>query len=551
MGESDSVPAASSPELLTTARAWLAAEPDADIRDELGAVIIAAERGDGADLVERFGGRLQFGTAGLRAAVAAGPMRMNRLVVRQAAAGLGQWLLEREADGSIPDAATRGVVIAHDARRKSDLFADDTARVLAAMGVRAMLHPGVQPTPVLAWSITGLRGAAGVVVTASHNPPADNGYKVYLDTGSQIVSPTDTEISECIAGFDPLTVDLAAADDPLIDRLDETWVDRYVAFTPSVRLRPDVPGVPVAYTAMHGVGGAVLLRAFEAAGFDAPFVVAEQQEPDGTFPTVSFPNPEEPGAMDLLLETARSVGAHVALANDPDADRLGAAIPQADGSWRRLSGDEIGWLFADHILANTSGDDRLVVTTLVSSSLLARMAEAAGVHSEETFTGFKWIGKIATDRPDLRLVLGYEQALGYLVAQRPLDKDGITAAVLMAEIAAVAAADGVTLQDRLDAIAARFGRYVTAELSVKMPPADGAAWVAAIEANPPTEVGGRSVTSVTTYPEAGLVRLMLDGGVRLQIRPSGTEPKVKLYAEAVDLDRSTLDHLLSAVTSGV
>jgi len=551
MGEPDSVLTASSPELLTTARAWLAAEPDADMRDELGAVIIAAERGDDADLVERFGGRLQFGTAGLRAAVAAGPMRMNRLVVRQAAAGLGQWLLEREADGSIPDAASRGVVIAHDARRKSDLFADDTARVLAAMGIRAMLHPGVQPTPVLAWSITGLGASAGVVVTASHNPPADNGYKVYLDTGSQIVSPIDTEISDCIAGFDPLAVELAAADDPLIDRLDETWVDRYVEFAPSVRLRPDVAGVPIAYTAMHGVGGAVLLRAFEAAGFDAPFVVAEQQEPDGTFPTVSFPNPEEPGAMDLLLETARSVGAFVALANDPDADRLGAAIPQADGSWRRLSGDEIGWLFADHILANTSGDDRLVVTTLVSSSLLARMAEAAGVHSEETFTGFKWIGKIATDRPDLRLVLGYEQALGYLVAQRPLDKDGITAAVLMAEIAAVAAADGVTLQDRLDAIADRFGRYVTAELSVKMPPADGAAWVAAIEADPPTDVGGRSVTSVTTYPEAGLVRLMLDGGVRLQIRPSGTEPKVKLYAEAVDLDRSTLDALLSAVTSGV
>jgi phosphomannomutase len=551
MREPDPVLTASSPELLRTARAWLAAEPDADIRDELGAVIIAAERGDAADLVERFGGRLQFGTAGLRAAVAAGPMRMNRLVVRQAAAGLGQWLLEREADGSIPDAATRGVVIAHDARRKSDLFADDTARVLAAMGIRAMLHPGVQPTPVLAWSITGLGVAAGVVVTASHNPPADNGYKVYLATGSQIVSPIDSEISACIAGFDPLTVELAAADDPLIERLDETWVDRYVEFTPSVRLRPDVPGVAVAYTAMHGVGGAVLLRAFEAAGFERPFVVAEQQEPDGTFPTVSFPNPEEPGAMDLLLETARSVGAFVAIANDPDADRLGAAIPQADGSWRRLSGDEIGWLFADHILANTSGDDRLVVTTLVSSSLLARMAEAAGVHSEETFTGFKWIGKIATDRPDLRLVLGYEQALGYLVAQRPLDKDGITAAVLMAEIAAVAAADGVTLQDRLDAIADRFGRYVTAELSVKMSPADGAAWVAAIEADPPTDVGGRSVTSVTSYPEAGLVRLMLDGGVRLQIRPSGTEPKVKLYAEAVDLDRSTLDDLLSTVTSGV
>jgi phosphomannomutase len=535
-------------ELLTTAQAWLSAEPDADLRDELGALIVAAERGDATELRVRFDGRLQFGTAGLRAAVAAGSTRMNRLVVRQAAAGLGRWLLDREADGSLPGASQRGVVIAHDARRKSDAFADDTARVLAAMGIRSMLHPGVQPTPVLAWSITGIGAAAGVVVTASHNPPADNGYKVYLETGSQIVAPIDSEISACIEQFDPLSVELADPDDPLIERLDGTWVDRYVEFVPSVRLRPDAAGVRVAYTAMHGVGGAVLLRAFEAAGFDPPFVVAEQQEPDGTFPTVAFPNPEEPGAMDLLIETARSCDAVVALANDPDADRLGAAIPQPDGSWRRLSGDEIGWLFADHILSNTTGDDRLVVTTLVSSSLLGRMAAAAGVHSEETFTGFKWIGKIATERPDLRLVLGYEQALGYLVAQRPLDKDGITAAVLMAEIASVAVADGATLQDRLDAIADRFGRYVTAELSVKMPPAQGAAWVASIEADPPAEVAGRAVTSVTTYPEAGLVRLMLDGGVRLQIRPSGTEPKVKLYAEAVDLARSILDQLLLVVS---
>jgi phosphomannomutase len=478
-------------------------------------------------------------------------MRMNRLVVRQAAAGLPVEDPLGEAGGSIPDAARRGVVIAHDARRKSDHFAEDTARVLAALGVRAMLHPGVQPTPVLAWSITGLAAAAGVVVTASHNPPADNGYKVYLATGSQIVAPIDSEISERIARFDPLSVELAPADHELIERLGTEWVDRYVDFVPSVRLRPDVAGVPVAYTAMHGVGGAVLLRAFDAAGFDPPYVVAQQQEPDGTFPTVAFPNPEEPGAMDLLLETARQCGAAVALANDPDADRLGVAIPQPDGSWRRLSGDEIGWLFADHILAHTEGDDRLVVTTLVSSSLLGRMADAAGVHGEETFTGFKWIGKIATERPELRLVLGYEQALGYLVAPRPLDKDGISAAVLMAEITAVAVADGVTLQDRLDAIAERFGHYVTAELSVKMPPADGAAWVAALEAAPPSEVGGRRVEQVTSYPEAGLVRLVLEGGVRLQIRPSGTEPKVKLYAEAVDLDRSVLLALLEAVTSGV
>jgi phosphomannomutase len=545
----ESADAAGRNDLITTAEAWLHAEPDVDIRDELASLIVGARGGDTEDLAERFAGRLQFGTAGLRAAVAAGPMRMNRLVVRQAAAGLGRWLLDAEASGEISDAANRGVVIAHDARRKSDLFADDTARVLAAMGIRTMLQPGVQPTPVLAWSITGIDAAAGVVVTASHNPPADNGYKVYLETGSQIVSPIDTDIAERIAQFDPLTVELAPADHPLIERLDDEWVERYLQFVPSVRLRPDVPGVSVAYTAMHGVGGAVLLRAFEAAGMPPPHVVAAQQQPDGTFPTVSFPNPEEPGAMDLLLAEAQACDAKVALANDPDADRLGAAIPQPDGSWRRLSGDEIGWLFADYILANTSGDDRLVVTTLVSSSLLARMAAAAGVHSEETFTGFKWIGKIATERPDLRLMLGYEQALGYLVAPRPLDKDGITAAVLLAEIAAVAESDGQTLQDRLDAIAERFGRYITAELSVKMAPADGAAWVSSIEAQPPAEVGGRAVVSVQTYPEANLVRLMLDGGVRLQIRPSGTEPKVKLYGEAVDLDPAELQALLEALAT--
>jgi phosphomannomutase len=531
-------------ELLDLARRWRDAEPDDDIRAELDDLIGVAEAGDDSELAARFDGTLQFGTAGLRAAVAAGSMRMNRLVVRQAAAGLGRWLLDTD-----PAADRRGVVIAHDARRKSDLFALDTARVLAAIGIRTMLLPGVQPTPVLAWSITGLDAAAGVVVTASHNPPADNGYKVYLDTGSQIVAPIDTEIAARIAHYDPIDVPLASLDSELIERLDETWPDAYVAAAPAVRLRPEAVGVVVAYTAMHGVGGATVERAFAAAGFPPPVVVAEQHEPDGTFPTVAFPNPEEPGAMDLLLERARACDAAVALANDPDADRLGAAIPQRDGSWRRLSGDEIGWLFADHILSNTSGDDRLVVTTLVSSSLLADMAAAHGVHSAETFTGFKWIGKLATERPDQRLVLGYEQALGYLVTQRPLDKDGITAAVLMAEIAAVAAADGVTIQDRLDAIADRFGRFVTAELSVRIPPALGAEWVAAIEAEPPIAIAARTVVDVVSYPEAGLVRLVLDGNVRLQVRPSGTEPKVKLYGQGVDIDPADLDSLLAALAA--
>ncbi|MDG1267611.1 MAG: phospho-sugar mutase [Ilumatobacter sp.] len=539
-------------DLLKTAQAWIAAEPDEDLRGELSSLVEAADAGDqpaSEDLAARFGGRLQFGTAGLRAAVAAGPMRMNRLVVRQAAAGLGRWLLDEESAGRIENAAERGVVIANDARRKSNVFALDTARVLAAMGIRSMLHPGVQPTPVLAWSITGLDAAAGVVVTASHNPPADNGYKVFLETGSQIVSPVDSEISDRIDQVDPLAVELAREDDHLILHLDSSWQRAYVASIPAVRLRPDVPGVPVAYTAMHGVGAETIEMAFVASGLDAPIPVIEQHQPDGTFPTVAFPNPEEPGAMDLLLQTAGESDAMIALANDPDADRLGVAIPTLDGGWRRLEGDEIGWLFADHILAHTSGDERLVVTTLVSSSLLAQMAKAYGVHSVETFTGFKWIGRIANDRAaeGQRFVFGYEQALGYLVTDRPLDKDGISAAVLMAEIAACAAADGVTMQDRLDAIADRFGRYVTAEVSVRIPPSVGAQWVAAIDADPPGKVGGIEVEVVTSYPEASLVRLMLVNGARLQVRPSGTEPKVKLYGEAVDLPVEQLYDLLNAL----
>jgi phosphomannomutase len=520
------------------AESWLAAEPDADIRDELQALI------DGAadELAARFDGRLQFGTAGLRAAVGAGPQRMNRLVVQQAAAGLAQYLLDTDSR-----ARERGVVIGYDARRKSDLFAADTARVMAAFGIRAMLFDQLVPTPVLAWSISELDAAAGVVVTASHNPPADNGYKVYLGDGAQIVPPHDIGIAACIDQVDPTAVTMAAADDRLIESVGDGLIDAYLAAIPAVRRRPNVAGVPVVYTAMHGVGGAVLMRAFEAAGLPAPHVVAEQFEPDGTFPTVSFPNPEEPGAMDLLMAKGSEVGAHVAIANDPDADRLGAAIPQPDGSWRRLGGDEIGWLFADYLLNESEGGDRLVITTLVSSALLGKMAKSHGVHSAETFTGFKWIGRTILDHPDLRFLLGYEQALGYLVASRPLDKDGISAAVLFAEIAAVAAADGRTLQQWLDDIAARYGRHRLADSSVRMTPAEAAAKVRALQADPPASIGGRAVLSTEEYPQADLLRFELEGGVRVQIRPSGTEPKVKLYGEAVDEDPAPFVAALQAL----
>lgn len=512
--------------VLDRAQAWLAAEPDDDIRDELTALIA----GPRAELIARFDGRLQFGTAGLRGEVGAGPLRMNRLVVRQAAAGLARYVLQQW-----PDAAARGIIIGFDARRKSDLFALDTARAVAAAGIRALALPAPLPTPVLAWNITEYNAIAGVMVTASHNPAIDNGYKVYLGDGAQIVAPHDSAIADHIDAFDPCGVVLAALDDPLIERLDDSPQTRYLMSVPAVRFRPELAGVPVAYTAMHGVGGATLLRAFETAGLPQPFVVETQQQPDPAFPTVSFPNPEEPGAMDLLLETAAGSHALLALANDPDADRLGAAIPTPHGGWRRLTGDEVGWLLADHILSNTAGSDRLVITTLVSSSLLSRMAQAHGVHFRETYTGFKWIGRTVLDHPELRFVFGYEQALGYLVCHQPMDKDGITAAVMMAEVAALAESEGVTLQDRLDALAARFGHHITAEQSVRLDPVSAARSVAALREQPPTEVSGRPVTSVEWFDEAGLLRIWLDD-IRLQVRPSGTEPKVKLYGEAIGLD---------------
>jgi phosphomannomutase len=518
----------------------LAVEPDADMRAELQLLI----DGDPDELVARFTGRLQFGTAGLRAAVGAGPQRMNRIVVQQAAAGLAQYLLDTD-----PTATTRGVVVGFDARRKSDVFALDTARVMAAYGIPTRLFDGFVPTPVVAWSVVELGCAAGVVVTASHNPPADNGYKVFLDDGSQIVSPHDTGISARIDDVDPLAVSMTSADDALITVVGSELFDAYVAAVPAVRRHPEVVGVTVAYTAMHGVGGATLLRAFAAAGLPEPIVVNEQFTPDGTFPTVSFPNPEEPGAMDLLLAVAAESGAQLALANDPDADRLGAAIPQADGTWRRLGGDEIGWLLADYLLAETEGDDRLLVTTLVSSSLLGRMADAAGVTAVETFTGFKWIAHEIRNHPSHQFVFGYEQALGYLVTGQPRDKDGITAAVLFAEIAAVAASNGQTLQDRLDAIADRFGRHQMADASVRMAPADAAARVAELQANPPASIGERDVLSVQEYPEATLLRFELAGGVRVQVRPSGTEPKVKIYGEAVDADPAPFVQALATLVS--
>jgi phosphomannomutase len=454
-------------DLLERARAWADEDPDQQTRAELGALVEAASSGDGAalaDLADRFAGTLEFGTAGLRGALGAGPNRMNRVVVIRAAAGLAAYLRDHgAADGD-------SVVIGYDARHNSDVFARDTAEVMTGAGLSALVLPRPLPTPLLAFAIRDLGAVAGVMVTASHNPPRDNGYKVFLPDGSQIVSPIDVEIAAAIDAVDLTTIEVAPADDPCITVLDDGPLEAYLAAVPAVRRRPDLEAVSVAYTPMHGVG---------------------------------------------------------------------AAIPTADGGWRRLTGDELGWLLAEHLLRHTTGADRLVVTTLVSSSLLGRMAEAAGVHHAETFTGFKWIAKTIRDRPDEHFLFGYEQALGYLVADAPRDKDGITAAVLMAEVAALARAEGVTLQDRLDDLARRFGRHLTAERSLRMEPPVAAARVAALRADPPAALAGRAVDDVVEFPEANLLRLVC-GRSRVQVRPSGTEPKVKVYGEGVEEDPTPL-----------
>jgi len=514
------------------AHRWLAAEPDDDIRAELVELIEAG------DVDTRFDGALTFGTAGLRAPIGAGPLRMNRLVVRQAAAGLVDHLLNEDSRN-----ATRGILIGWDARRKSDVFAEDTARVAAARGMRAILMPSVVPTPVLAWNIAPHGCAAGVMVTASHNPPADNGYKVYLESGAQIVPPHDDKIARAIAAVDPTSVVLADPDHELVVRLDHAASDDYVAWAPSTRLTKGRVDLTFAYTPLHGVGGEIALRAFAAADIARPIVVDAQFVPDPGFPTVGFPNPEEPGAMDAVIATATEHGARLALAHDPDADRLGVAAADREGRWRLLRGDEIGWLLADHVIAHTFGDDRLMVSTVVSSSLVGKMAGAAGIAYEETFTGFKWIAEAARRHADKRLVFAYEQALGYLVARRPPDKDGITAAIVFLELVAELAAADHDVFDRLDDIARRFGRHVTAERSVALSPAEGARAVARLRDRPPSSINGRDVVAVEDVPAASLVRMFVRGAdgeasIRLQVRPSGTEPKVKLYGEAVDEDPS-------------
>jgi phosphomannomutase len=519
---------AASADLLDRARAWIADDPDAETRAELERVVAEVEAGDSSDdLADRFDGTLEFGTAGLRGALGAGPNRMNRVVVVRAAAGLAAYLRDEGARPGSP------VVIGYDARYNSEVFARDTAEVMSGAGFAPMLLPRPLPTPVLAFAIRELGCAAGVMVTASHNPPQDNGYKVYLGDGSQIVPPADAEIAARIGAVGKLA-DVPRGDTGTV--LGQEVVDAYL--TSVTGLAPAGPrDLKIVYTPLHGVGGDTVVRVLESAGFATPYVVAEQHHPDPEFPTVAFPNPEEAGAMDLAMALAQEVGADLVVANDPDADRCAAAVPGPHG-WRMLRGDEVGALLADHLLR--SGKQGVYAASIVSSSLLGKQAAAAGQPYAETLTGFKWIGRIEG------LAFGYEEALGYCVDPAHVkDKDGVSALLVLCDLAARAKADGRTLDDVLDSIAIEHGLHATDQLSVRVTDlAEIVQAMARLRAKPPAELGGLAVEDVedltlgsADLPPTDGLRYRLAGGARVIVRPSGTEPKLKCYLEVVvDVD---------------
>ncbi|MER5971836.1 phospho-sugar mutase [Streptomyces sp. NPDC002055] len=543
-------------ELLRQARTWLAEDPDPETRTELSALLDAMDPADVengaespqlAEITERFAGMLQFGTAGLRGELGAGPMRMNRAVVIRAAAGLAAHLKKQGQTGG-------PVVIGYDARYKSIDFARDTAAVMTGAGLRAVLLPEPLPTPVLAFAVRHLGAVAGVTVTASHNPPRDNGYKVYLGDGSQIVPPADAEIAAEIAALGGL--DAIPRPDSGWETLGDEIVQAYLARTDAV-LSPGGPrDVRVVYTPLHGVGRSTFAAAFARAGFPDPTVVAEQAEPDPAFPTVAFPNPEEPGAMDLAFATARAARPDIVIANDPDADRCAVAVPDpaAESGWRMLRGDEVGALLARH-LADT-GARGTFATTIVSSSLLARIADRAGaeVSYDETLTGFKWLARADGLR------YAYEEALGYCVDPAGVrDKDGITAALLVAELAAGLGQQGRTLTGLLDDLAVEYGLHATDQLSVRVEDLTLiAAAMTRLREQPPAALAGLTVDSAEDLtrgtdrlPPTDGLRYRLAGddargveAARVVVRPSGTEPKLKCYLEVVvpvasaaDLDR--------------
>jgi phosphomannomutase len=523
-------------DVMSLAHAWRDQDPDQETVSELDAIIERAGSGDSdavAELHDRFDSRLTFGTAGLRGELGAGPNRMNRLLVQQTAYGFGQFLLGRESSPS--------VVIGYDGRVNSDVFARDSAEILAGLGIAVTLFPRTVPTPVVATAVRTLNVSAGVMVTASHNPPRDNGYKVYLggsDDGSQIVSPADHEIESLI--LDAATMN--ARDFPKSHAFDlarESVIDDYVSATSSISTHPSHP-VPFVYTAMHGVGWEVANRAFLASGLGDAIVVAEQINPDGAFPTVAFPNPEEPGALDLAYRTADKAGVELIIANDPDADRLAVAINDDDG-WRRLTGNEVGallgWRAAERHKGSAS--PAALAASIVSSPALRAVASHFGIPYSDTLTGFKYVNRVPN------LIFGFEEALGYLVDPAKVrDKDGISAAVDFLAMAGELREQGKTVADRLAEFADTFGAFASTQISIRVANLDEIPAISGRFRNaPPETLAGQRVTAIDDFANgfenfapSDLIRLTVEGGSRVIVRPSGTEPKLKIYIDAAVTD---------------
>jgi len=512
-------------DLRDQALAWIGQDPDPQTRAELQQFIDTNDD----ELTDCFAGRLQFGTAGLRGKLGPGPNRMNRVVVAQAAAGLAAYLKQQH-----PQEAS--IVIGYDARHNSDVFAADTAAIMQGAGINALVLPKPLPTPVLAYAIKHLGASAGVMVTASHNPPQDNGYKVYLGDGCQIVPPTDADIAREIERVaNTMSVEDLPRDNEWVtlggDVL-EDYIDRAAALITNEQ-RSNNRRITTVITPMHGVGGSTLHEVLTQAGFPDPIPVTEQFEPNPDFPTVAFPNPEEPGAMDLALERANQHSPDLVIANDPDADRCAIAIPGPDG-YRMLTGDEVGSLLGWWATQQDSTRTTLA-QSIVSGTMLKSIAESQGLNYQHTLTGFKWIGRIPTLR------FGYEEALGYCVDPEAVsDKDGITAALFVATMAAHLKVNDHTLEDQLDRLATEHGVHATKQVSVRVTDLSRITEVmAALRTQPPTSIGGLAVTRFidleegTDLPPTDGLLFELEGNARVIIRPSGTEPKVKAYLQSV------------------
>ena len=519
------------------AQRWAIHDPDPATRGQVDALVDA---GDPA-LIRMFTGRVAFGTAGLRAEVGPGPNRMNALVVRQTTAGVVAWL-------TTSGIAHPRIVIGFDARHDSRRFAAHAAAAVVAGGGEVLRSDDHAPTPVYAHALLAERADAAVVVTASHNPPADNGYKLYLGDGLQLVDPADTEIASLIETMaDRWHLYGPAIDDAFADLDDhhliatESWVSSHRTSAVDA-LFTNNRDVTVAYTAMHGVGGEPVMHAFESAGFVPPIVVLEQQQPDGDFPTVSFPNPEEPGAFDLVMAVAQAHHVDGALANDPDADRLALAVPSRSGAqFVALSGNELGVLLGDHVLRHTTGTDRIMARSVVSSRQIDAMAAAAGVTAEVTLTGFKWVARPMLTHPSLQYIFGYEEAIGYCVGDRVRDKDGVTAALVAAEMLATLKDAGVSVWQRLDELAITHGVYANHPISIRFDadPARVTALMERVQATPPTHLGGAVVANagpvgLGSLPATAGLHLVTEDDTQVIVRPSGTEPKIKAYIEVIE-----------------